>query len=63
MTDRGRDAVLTGRRLFAEIEGEWADELGADLVAGLREAAERIVELEGAARSGPSRRRLARRPL
>ncbi len=48
VTDRGRDAVLTGRRLFAEIEGEWADELGADLVGGLREAAERIVELEGA---------------
>ena len=48
VTDRGRDAVLTGRRLFAEIEGEWAEELGAEVVGGLREAAERIVELEGA---------------
>lgn len=55
VTDRGRDACLTGRRLFAEIEREWADELGGDLMAGLREAAERIVELEGA----PSRGRRA----
>ena len=49
VTDRGREACLTGRRLFAEIEGEWAEELGADLSTGLREAAERILEHEGAA--------------
>ena len=39
--------------MFAEIEEEWADELGEDLVKGLREAAERIAELEGSpARAG-----------
>jgi DNA-binding MarR family transcriptional regulator len=48
VTERGREACLTGRRLFAEIESEWADELGPDLIAGLREAAERILEHEGA---------------
>lgn len=48
LTDRGRDAALTGQRLFAEIEQEWADQLGEDLIAGLREAAERIVERESA---------------
>ena len=52
---RGRDAALTGRRIFAEIEAEWAEELGEELVAGLREAAERIAELEDA----PYRRRRA----
>ncbi len=54
VTDRGREACLTGRRLFREIEGEWAEELGTDLIAGLREAAERILEHEGAA--APARR-------
>ena len=52
LTERGREAQLTGRRLFAEIEREWADELGAELVGGLRAAAERIVELEGARGAG-----------
>jgi DNA-binding MarR family transcriptional regulator len=52
VTDRGLEAALTGRRLFAEIEREWADDLGDDLVAGLREAAERIVEFEGTAAPG-----------
>ncbi len=54
VTDRGREACLTGRRLFAEIESEWADELGADLIAGLREGAERVLEHEGAAVPGRS---------
>jgi DNA-binding MarR family transcriptional regulator len=49
LTERGVEAALTGRRLFAEIEREWAEQLGEDLLAGLREAAERIVELETAA--------------
>ena len=43
-----------GRRLFAEIESEWAEELGADLIAGLREGAERVLEHEGAAVPGRS---------
>jgi DNA-binding MarR family transcriptional regulator len=46
LTPKGRDACLTGRRLFAEIEREWAEELGEDLVAALREAAERIAAAE-----------------
>ena len=47
LTERGRAAALAGRRMFAEIEQEWADELGEDLVQSLREAAERIAELDG----------------
>ena len=46
LTERGRDAALAGRRMFAEIEQEWADELGEELVKSLREAAERIAELD-----------------
>ena len=42
LTPRGVEAVATGRRLFAEIEREWAEEFGAELLAGLREAVERI---------------------
>jgi DNA-binding MarR family transcriptional regulator len=52
LTDRGLEAAHTGRRLFAEIEREWGEQLGKDLVAAMREAAERIVELETA----PARR-------
>jgi DNA-binding MarR family transcriptional regulator len=48
LTDRGVDAYWTARRLFAEVEREWAEELGEDLIATLREAAERISELETA---------------
>jgi DNA-binding MarR family transcriptional regulator len=48
LTERGREAYVTGRRLFAEVEREWAEQLGPDLVEGLREAAERIVDLETA---------------
>jgi DNA-binding MarR family transcriptional regulator len=46
LTPKGRDACLTGRRLFADIEREWAEELGEELLAGLREAAERIATAE-----------------
>ena len=49
VTPRGLEAVVTGRRLFAEIEREWAEQVGEDLLAALREAAERIVDLETAA--------------
>jgi len=55
LTDRGRAACLTGRSVFAEIEQQWAEQVGEDLVASLREAAERIAELEGA----PARRAAA----
>jgi DNA-binding MarR family transcriptional regulator len=46
LTERGREATLTGRRIFGEIEAEWAEELGPELIASLRAASERIVELE-----------------
>jgi DNA-binding MarR family transcriptional regulator len=46
LTPRGLDAVVTGRRLFAEIEREWADEFGDELLAGLRDAVERIAAAE-----------------
>jgi DNA-binding MarR family transcriptional regulator len=55
LTERGRDALLTGRRLFAEIEREWADQLGEEILAGLREAAEQIADLEYPAHAGPRR--------
>ena len=53
LTPRGRDAALTGRRIFSEIEAEWAEQIGEDLVRSLREAAERIAELEDSPAPGP----------
>ena len=55
LTPRGTEACLTGRRLFADIEGEWAEQIGEELVAALREAAERIAELEREAAAGRPR--------
>ena len=46
LTPQGLEACLTGRRLFDEIEREWAEEFGEELVAALREAAERISAAE-----------------
>jgi DNA-binding MarR family transcriptional regulator len=46
LTPNGREACLTGRRLFAEIEAEWAEQFGDELLAALREAAERISAAE-----------------
>jgi DNA-binding MarR family transcriptional regulator len=42
LTQRGVDAALTGRRLFKEIEDEWAERYGEERVASLRECAEEI---------------------
>jgi DNA-binding MarR family transcriptional regulator len=52
LTPSGLEACLTGRRIFAEIEREWAEEFGEELIANMREAAERIStsEREAAAR-------------
>src|SRR3954468_9092623 len=55
LTPRGVEACLMGRRLFAEIESEWADEVGEDLVIALREAAERIATAEREAAAGRPR--------
>jgi DNA-binding MarR family transcriptional regulator len=51
LTDRGMDAVIKGRRIFAEIEREWAEQIGPELVASMREAAMRIASLETEQRS------------
>jgi DNA-binding MarR family transcriptional regulator len=57
LTPRGLEAVVTGRRLFAEIEREWADQLGEELLVGLREGAERIAAAErDAAQAGTALR-------
>jgi DNA-binding MarR family transcriptional regulator len=56
LTPRGVDACLTGRRIFAEIEREWAEEFGEELVAKFREAAERISAAERGAAGGRTRR-------
>jgi DNA-binding MarR family transcriptional regulator len=52
LTPGGLEACMTGRRLFAEIEREWAEEFGEDLVAKMREAAERISASERGAAGG-----------
>ena len=56
LTDLGLDAVLKGRRIFAEIEREWAEQIGPELMASFREAATRIAALEGAPTQSGSRR-------
>jgi DNA-binding MarR family transcriptional regulator len=55
LTPSGLEACLTGRRIFAEIEREWAEELGEELIGGLREAAERIAAAERETAGGRSR--------
>src|ERR1700723_735599 len=41
-TPRGREALLLGREIFAEIEREWAAALGVERVAALRETLREI---------------------
>jgi DNA-binding MarR family transcriptional regulator len=55
LTDRGMDAVIKGRRIFAEIERQWAEQIGAELLANLREAVTRIAALEAEAKAGGRR--------
>ena len=59
LTDFGVDAVMKGRRAFAQIEAEWAEQLGPELLANLREAATKIAALEGAAVDASGRRTAA----
>src|SRR6185503_4042541 len=42
LTDLGLDALIKGRRVFAEIEADWAEQLGPELLASFRQAATRI---------------------
>ncbi len=44
LTERGHEACLTGRRLFAEIEREWGERYGEERMAALRECVEEIAE-------------------
>jgi DNA-binding MarR family transcriptional regulator len=59
LTDWGVDAVVKARRLFAEIEAEWAEQIGPELVENLRKAATQIAGLEGAAVDASGRPRAA----
>jgi DNA-binding MarR family transcriptional regulator len=52
LTPSGVEACLTGRRIFAEIEREWGEQFGEELVASMREAAELIAASERAASEG-----------
>ena len=42
LTERGREAQTLGRRIIDEIEQEWADSVGAERVAALRDALEAV---------------------
>ena len=55
LTPSGVEACLTGRRIFAEIEREWGEQFGEELVASMREVAERIAASEREAAGGRSR--------
>jgi DNA-binding MarR family transcriptional regulator len=55
LTHSGVQACLTGRRLFSEIEHEWADQVGEELVTAFREAAERIAAVERGSAAGRPR--------
>jgi DNA-binding MarR family transcriptional regulator len=55
LTPSGLEACLTGRRIFAEIEREWAEEFGEELIANMREAAERISTAERESATGRPR--------
>ncbi len=46
LTERGHEALATGRRIFDEIEQRWIDEFGEERIAALRETAELLVEYE-----------------
>jgi DNA-binding MarR family transcriptional regulator len=59
LTDRGLDVVIKGRRIFAEIEREWAEQIGPELMASFREAATRIAALEGVPTEVSARERQA----
>lgn len=46
LTDRGVAAQTEARRVFAEIETEWADRFGAERIAALRDLLEQISAAE-----------------
>lgn len=46
LTERGIEAKTVAREIFAEIESEWAERIGAERVEALREALEALYDLE-----------------
>jgi DNA-binding MarR family transcriptional regulator len=42
LTERGREAYVTGRNLIDELEREWAERYGEERVAALRDALEAV---------------------
>jgi DNA-binding MarR family transcriptional regulator len=44
LTERGSAALQAGRLIFGEIEREWQERIGADVVSTMREALERLTE-------------------
>ncbi|MFZ1153708.1 MAG: MarR family winged helix-turn-helix transcriptional regulator [Solirubrobacteraceae bacterium] len=47
-TPRGREALILGRQVFADLEREWAEAIGLERVAGLRETLQEIHALQAA---------------
>ncbi|HEY7933634.1 MAG TPA: MarR family winged helix-turn-helix transcriptional regulator [Solirubrobacteraceae bacterium] len=47
-TARGREVLILGRQIFAELEREWAEAIGAERIAALRETLEEIHALQAA---------------
>ncbi len=45
-TPRGREALIMGRQVFADLEREWAEAIGVERVAGLRETLQEIHTLQ-----------------
>ena len=48
LTERGAEAKAVAREIFAEVEREWAERIGEERVAALRDALEALYELEHA---------------
>ncbi|HEY2766698.1 MAG TPA: MarR family winged helix-turn-helix transcriptional regulator [Solirubrobacteraceae bacterium] len=47
-TPRGREALILGRQVFADLEREWAEAIGVERVAALRETLREIHRLQAA---------------
>lgn len=58
-TPRGREALILGRQVFADLEREWAEAIGAERVAGLRETLQEIHALQAARGASPTAGRTA----
>ena len=48
LTERGADALETGRAIFREMERDWAERFGAERVAAMRELLEALTAREPA---------------